>query len=200
MARRRTQEAQRLGPSPKFCILLASPGLSGEMKSASYLCLQPVCVDREVRSQSHHLNESAGPSLMTLLTTALDINGRWSQCLCAHDIPCAGPVFLIWVCGSSFAPPVMTQTTTNFCRHRYRRIALGSLQSPTPPMRTSSRRRVGHIVLRAQKRHQSGAREPPTGQIIIRVRTTNKSAILFLFAAEVSTTPTLHVKGNPSHP
>ena len=32
-------------------------------------------------------------------------------------------------------------------------------------------------------------REPPAGQIIIRGRTTNKSAILCLFAPEVSITP-----------
>jgi hypothetical protein len=37
-------------------------------------------------------------------------------------------------------------------------------------LRTSSRRRSGHIVLRAQKRHQSGVHKPPAGQIIIRVK------------------------------
>jgi hypothetical protein len=43
-------------------------------------------------------------------------------------------------------------------------------------------------------------RWPPAGQIIIRGRTTNKSATLYLAAPEVSTTPTLQVNENPSHP
>ena len=56
-------------------------------------------------------------------------------------------------------------------------------------LRTSSRRRSGHIVLRAQQRHQSGVRKPPAGQIIIRGQTTNKSATLFACAQGNSRCP-----------
>lgn len=53
------------------------------------------------------------------------------------------------------------------------------------------------MVLRAQKRHQSGVPEPPAGQIIIWGGTTNKSATRYLFAPEVSAVITLLANRNP---
>jgi hypothetical protein len=67
-------------------------------------------------------------------------------------------------------------------------------------LRTSSRRRSGHIVLRAQESHQSGVRKPSAGQIIIRGQTTNITATLFACAQENSHCLMNAGQGKPSHP
>jgi len=67
-------------------------------------------------------------------------------------------------------------------------------------LRTSSRRRSGHIVLRAQQRHQSGVRKPPAGQIVVRGQTTNKPATFLPVRKGILAAPANAGQGRPSHP
>ncbi len=72
----------------------------------------------------------------------------------------------------------VTQTRTNFFPTSIPAHLSTTASIICSSMRTGSQRRRGILFYGLRKRHQSGVRESPAGQIIIRGRTTNKSATL----------------------